>query len=285
MIRKYILSILFLSLVMNGFAQNKEVTITNLEGINSDKMEFGAVPYGNGLLYTSTNGEKFNGKIDKCSTNDYFAKLFYADQDASMMKDGMRTEADLLDANGNPIGGKGCGFANAQPISGDVIKGKFHDGAPTISPDGNRMVFSRNYPGNSNFLNACNDGDVNLRLMSAEKVGDQWVNVQELPIGGEDFNTAHPAFSRDGNCVYFSSDREGGVGGMDLYKVCREGEGWSTPMNLGAPINTIGNEVFPHDGADGNFYYSSSGMGGLGGLDVYSTACLLYTSPSPRDRG
>jgi len=146
-----------------------------------------------------------------------------------------------LDANGNPIGGKGCGFANAQPISGDVIKGKFHDGAPTISPDGNRMVFSRNYPGNSNFLNACNDG-------------------------------AHPAFSRDGNCVYFSSDREGGVGGMDLYKVCREGEGWSTPMNLGAPINTNGNEVFPHDGADGNFYYSSNGMGGLGGLDVYSTA-------------
>jgi len=269
---------------MNGFAQTEEVTVTNLESINSSKMEFGAVPYGNGLLFTSTNGEKFNGKIDKCNTDDYFAKLFYADPDNSLTEDGMRTEADMLDANGNPIGGNGCGFTNAMPISIDS-KGKFHDGAPTISPNGNQMIFARNYPGKSNFLNACNDGDVNLRLMSAEKVGNEWVNVQELPLGEKDFNTAHPAFSRDGNCVYFSSDRPDGVGGMDLYKVCREGGGWTAPMNLGAPINTTGNEVFPHDGADGNFYYSSSGMGGMGGLDVYSTSMADGSWSTPASLG
>jgi len=112
-----------------------------------------------------------------------------------------------------------------------------------------------------------------LRLMSADKVGDQWTNIQELPLSGEDFTSSHPAFSTDGQCIFFTSDRPGGVGGMDLYKSCREGEGWSTPMNLGAPINTTGNELFPYAGADGNLYFSSNGLAGnFGGLDVYSSS-------------
>ncbi len=283
MIRKNILSIVFLLAVVSCFAQIEEVTLNNLS-INSNKMEFGAVPNGNGLLYTSTNGEAFDGKIDKCNSDDYFAKMFYADRD-DMSAQELKTETGLPEEGAaGTTGDPACGFKNVRPVGGDV-SGKYHDGTPTVSPDGNKMVFARNYPGKSNFMNACNDNKLNFRLMSADKVGDQWTNVQELPIGGEDFNTAHPTFSADGRCLYFASDRPGGSGGMDLYKACMEGEGWSVPMNLGSTVNTAGNELFPYLANTGDLYYSTNGLDGNGGLDVFSTSMADGAWSTPANIG
>ena len=89
MIRKNILSIaFFFAFVVVGWAQQiEEVSVSNLSSLNSSKMDFAAVPYGDGLMYTSTNGEAFNGKVDKCNTNDYFSKLFYAPRDNMMVGD------------------------------------------------------------------------------------------------------------------------------------------------------------------------------------------------------
>ena len=63
-----------------------------------------------------------------------------------------------------------------------------------------------------------------------------------------------------------------GYGGMDLYVCKKEGDTWGEPENLGPKINTQGNEVFPYIGENGTLYFSSDGHGGLGGLDLFSSA-------------
>jgi len=69
--------------------------------------------------------------------------------------------------------------------------------------------------------------------------------------------------------MYFISDMPGGFGGTDIYKTALNGSTWSKPENLGATINTAGNEMFPYMHSDGTFYFSSDAHNNLGGLDVF----------------
>ncbi|RQV98378.1 carboxypeptidase regulatory-like domain-containing protein, partial [bacterium] len=74
----------------------------------------------------------------------------------------------------------------------------------------------------------------------------------------------------DGNTLYFVSDRPGGFGGKDLWKVTRSSGGeWSLPENLGIKINTPADEMFPTVRSDGRLYFSSDGLIGYGGLDIF----------------
>ena len=72
-------------------------------------------------------------------------------------------------------------------------------------------------------------------------------NVNELPFSINQglANFGYPYLSNDGNALYFSSDMEGGYGGMDLYVIYREGSNWTDPINLGPRINTQGDEISP----------------------------------------
>ena len=71
--------------------------------------------------------------------------------------------------------------------------------------------------------------------------------------------------------MYFSSNKEGGYGGLDLYKSQFLNGRWSEPTNLGPTINTAKNEVFPFIHENGSLYFASNGHGGYGGLDVFSS--------------
>lgn len=88
------------------------------------------------------------------------------------------------------------------------------------------------------------------------------------------FNTGHPTFSLDGSRMYFSSDREGGYGQMDLWYSDFENGTWTEPVNMGPEINTSGNEVYPVLN-DFRLYYSSDRRDmGYGGLDLYYISLL-----------
>jgi hypothetical protein len=84
------------------------------------------------------------------------------------------------------------------------------------------------------------------------------------------FTYSHPTLSADENLLIFASDRAGSLGGMDLFITRKEGNIWSDPENLGKLINTPGNEFFPYLDSDNNLFFSSDGLDGFGGYDIYT---------------
>jgi hypothetical protein len=80
----------------------------------------------------------------------------------------------------------------------------------------------------------------------------------------------HPALSPDGKTLIFASDMSGTVGGLDLFIVRKTGEKWSKPENIGKSINTTRNECFPYIDQDNNLFFSSDGLAGYGGYDIFT---------------
>ena len=155
---------------------------------------------------------------------------------------------------------------NVRSLKGQ-IKSRLNESSAIITADGKVMYFTRNnvFKGKRRY-----DADKNtkLKIFRAELAEGKWTNVTELPFNSDQFNTAHPALSADGKTLYFSSDRPGGFGASDLWKVSINGITYGNPENLGAGINTEARETFPFV-AGTELYFSSNGRVGLGGLDVY----------------
>lgn len=154
--------------------------------------------------------------------------------------------------------------AKPEGIKGKVNK-RFNEGPAAFSRDGKEMIFTR-----SNYKKKSKDGTRKLGLYRAEwheKKG--WTNIRPLMFNSNDYNVAHPALSKDGRFLVFTSDMPGGNGETDLYVSVKEGDIWGTPQNLGSTINTPGREMFPHMADDGTLYFSSDSRSGLGGLDIY----------------
>jgi hypothetical protein len=86
----------------------------------------------------------------------------------------------------------------------------------------------------------------------------------------DDYTYSHPTLSSDGKMLIFASDIKGSFGGMDLF-VSRLADGkWSVPENLGKFINTAGNEFFPFLDSENNLFFSSDGLHGYGGYDIFT---------------
>jgi hypothetical protein len=86
----------------------------------------------------------------------------------------------------------------------------------------------------------------------------------------DNYNYSHPTLSYDEKMLVFASDREGSIGGMDLFVSRRIGGKWSEPENLGKNINTAGNEFFPFLDSDNNLFFSSDRLPGYGGYDIFT---------------
>lgn len=142
-----------------------------------------------------------------------------------------------------------------------------NEGPASFSADGRRVAFCRN-----NFINGTRqiaETGINMSLYTADiDENGKWKNIKAFPFNGSNFATGFPALSPDGNTMIFASTQPGGFGGWDIYvSNLREGS-WTTPRNLGTPLNTPGNEVTPFFDGD-NLYFSSDWHRGFGGLDVF----------------
>ena len=109
----------------------------------------------------------------------------------------------------------------------------------------------------------------NLEIFIRHREAGGWSKETPFPYNSPAYSVGHPALSYDQSRIYFTSDMPGGMGGKDLY-VCLRNEmgGWSEPKNLGFPINTEGDEMFPYV-FQNTLYFSSDGHLGLGGLDLF----------------
>ncbi len=137
------------------------------------------------------------------------------------------------------------------------------EGAVAFSPDGKTM-----------YLTVCPTHPQYPRMAeiwTTQRSEATWGKPQVLKIGTDTLSSyAHPAVSPDGKWLYFTSDMPGGYGGLDLWRAdIRQGKGVGIIENLGASVNTPGNESFPSFRPNGTLYFSSDGRGGLGGLDLF----------------
>src|SRR5690606_34407798 len=138
----------------------------------------------------------------------------------------------------------------------ESINTKTHESSATFSEDGLTMYFNRT---GDKQVEVGDEKFASVRLMRAELIDGEWTNVIELPFSSETYSTVHPALSKDGKKLYFSSDMPGGIGSFDIYVVDVNDDGtFGTPQNMGSTINTIHREQFPHISNDGTLLYFAS---------------------------
>lgn len=140
----------------------------------------------------------------------------------------------------------------------------FDDGAAYVSPDGRTMLFTR--------CPLTEQEGSPAQAYECTREGGRWSDPVRITPGGDStLMVAHPTLSPDGQTLYFVSDKaEGSVGGLDIWKALRNVDGsWGPAQNMGAFINSPGDEMFPYVRQDGTLYFSSNGHKGYGGLDIF----------------
>jgi len=209
--------------------------------MNTKQEDFGAVFYKNRLVFTSSNHSS-----SFVQRNWNWNKLPFLDLQI----------ADIDDQHQ---------LTNIESFGNKVNK-KYHEGPSSFNTEGNFMVFTRN-----NYSGKSTDNRIKLQLFESELQGNTWSEAKPLPYNSDEYSVGHPTLTADGKMLYFASDMEGGIGGVDIYVSNRSADGsWSQPINLGKTVNTEGNEMFPFIHSDGVLFFASDGLPGLGGLDVFA---------------
>ncbi len=165
---------------------------------------------------------------------------------------------------------QGESWKEPELLRGD-INGKYDEGPACFTRDNAAMYFTRtDYTGKTIEKNI-KDVSV-LKMYYGIYTGTQWNMSAPVPFNSNDYSVGHPSLTPNGKTIYFVSDMPWGYGGTDIYKVNLENGEWSEPINLGAIVNSEGNEMFPFIAADSVLYYASDGLIGLGGLDIFSSS-------------
>ncbi len=208
--------------------------------INSDHPDFSPVLSvdGNALFYTSRRirPDSSNLNVIDAIAGLPFENVYVSYKD----RDGVWQAPELLNINPSGAG---------------------HLATVNVSADGQTLFIYRDDGGDGN-------------LYESRLVGEIW---SEPVLMGSDINTkaweTHGALTADGNTFYFISDRSGGFGGRDIYRVVKLPTGeWSKAQNLGGTVNTKYDEdgVFIHPNGR-TMYFSSLGHNSMGGFDIFMT--------------
>ncbi|KAF0202824.1 MAG: outer membrane protein/peptidoglycan-associated [Bacteroidetes bacterium] len=220
-------------------------SITNVKKLNSKSDDFAptyADKFYNALIFTSTR-EGSTGKGLDDWTGQNFSDLFLSRQD----RKSEWSEPALADTEGK-------------------INTSSNEGAPAFNDKFSALYFTR--------CSNAEDEATNCKIIVIKRTGKGWGEPQVLNLGSDSTVTnGHPAISKDELTLVFSSDRKGGQGGKDLWIATRKSaaDDFNKPLNIGALVNTPGDEVFPFFKNDTTLYFASNGHPGLGGLDIFKT--------------
>jgi len=157
---------------------------------------------------------------------------------------------------------------------GETINSAFWDAQPSVSGDGNLLIFASARPG----------GYGGKDLWMARKYNGVWTKPTNLgPTINTSLDEEAPFLHYDGKTLYFSSVGHAGFGNHDLF-ISRldENDKWSKPENLGNTVNTESDDVgFYVDAVGEKAYFASGRKGGYGGLDIYSMSLPEKLKPQP----
>ncbi len=146
---------------------------------------------------------------------------------------------------------------------GENINTEFEEGAVSMSKDYNTIFFTR--------CERHKKDAIGCMVYQAERRNEAWGKAEPILMLADSIVVAHPSLSEDELELYFVSDMNGGMGKKDIWMVKRTSSDgkWGVPENLGAAINTPGDEMFPFIHNDGILYFSSDYHIGMGGLDIF----------------
>lgn len=216
--------------------QGSKYKVKREDIFNSRRADYSPVLSGDRLYLTSTRNEATGDELSGI-TGTKNADIFVSEKDEK----GKWKKPEIIDSELNT--------AN-------------DEGACSITPDGRTMYLTQcttdpNYPRYATIARS-------LRTDAS------WTKAQTLKFSSDTLSSyAHPAISPDGEWLYFVSDMPGGKGGLDIWRIRLSQIDFGGVENLGAPINTEGDEEFPTFSPNGDLYFSSNGHPGLGGLDIF----------------
>ncbi len=227
----------------NVTAIGKRFEIKNL-AINTPNSEFGAVKYGDNLVFA---GVKLKPGL--------FDKKFKWDNET------------YLNIVAIPLKNINSSDSIVHYFAKELKTG-MHESNAIFTKDGKTIYFTRN--NSKNGKKKKDDNKIsNLQIFKAELVEGKWTNITSLPFNSPNYSVEHPALSADEKVLYFASDMPGSFGSFDIYSVNINKGAFDTPKNLGPQINTNKREQFPFASADNKLYFSSDGHLGYGSLDVF----------------
>ncbi|WP_338767674.1 OmpA family protein [Bernardetia sp. ABR2-2B] len=224
---------------------NKYVTVVPCDGINTESSDFAPTKWMNKLIFSSDRRKEdvYEG------TGQGFYDLY-----------SFETENDISDTTNACIG-------TVKLWGGEVFnKAGTHDASATFSPDGNTVIFARSGNGDKK-----GESDKEVSLYTSSLNNGVWSEPKALTYVNSSYWDGTPHISKDGQTLYFSSNRASSKGGLDIYTASfnDRDKTWSNVQRLGDDINTEGNEMFPYIDEKGRFFFASDGHGGLGGLDIF----------------
>jgi len=223
-----------------------------------------------GYMFTPVNmGDSINSPNDE-----YYPSFTIDDSTFVFTRRGQGIREDFIESKLQ----QGDKYSKAGIIDGS-INAEPSKGAINISQDGEWLIFAGNFPGKG-------DGDFDLFI--SYNTPDGWSEPENMGYNiNSEFWDSGPSLSPDKNTLYFSSNRPGGYGGIDLYVSHRSLNGkWSKAENMGPTINTKGNEQAPFIHADNQtLFFTSNGLPGYGGTDLYVTRKTGDTWGTPENLG
>lgn len=187
------------------------------------------------LIFTSTRNDA-SGDDDSGITGVKFADLFLARKD----ENGKWKQPEVVESE---------------------VNSEYDEGASCLSPDGKTLYFTR--------CSTDPDYPRYAEIWQSQRSDASWSKPSKCEISKDTLSSyAHPTISPDGEWMYFVSDMPGGEGGLDIWRVRMLGANFGGVENMGRPINTPGDEMFPSFRPNGDLYFSSDGHPGMGGLDI-----------------
>jgi len=236
-----------------------------LKDFNSSASDFAPVYMGNDtnvIFFTSTRKIKDRPKRDGV-TGDYFSNLFESHYSNELIRKSRKKKGKKRISRKVIVDSYQWSKPNGV---GDTINSEWNDGAACFSSDGDLMYFT-----SSRKVNKNNQG---TKIFAVQRKDGDWGRAALQELVPDSLSVGHPSISKDGSVLYFVSDMPGGFGGNDIWMAKRSGSSWSEPQNLGRPINSPNDELYPFIKDDNTLYFASDRKDGMGGLDIYKAARL-----------
>ena len=222
-----------------------DLTVTPLSKSNTGASDFGIAVFNNQLIWSSSRTDMKRDR-ETASRNDWTGAA--QNQLFTALVDNATSKATFLRSD---------------------LKNIYNESNPTFSSDGKTVVFMRNNFDDGERISSNGGMEFSLYTANVNEQGN-WSDVRAFTHNGTGFSTGFPALSPDGKNLYFASNRGGGQGGFDIYVCSKRGNIWGEPRNLGASVNTPGDEITPFfDGK--TLYFSSDFQTGYGGFDIFKT--------------